>query len=129
MQVEVGTLKYGTQIVLFISRFLGPNLLFVAMLLTAVAYYQSSVTDAPTWRNVAAGSMALVGTLAGLGYRDFVGRMRKFEAQIKHDQDKRDVQHKANVAAIVALAMVTADHLKEEDKEKIQSIVKTLGGD
>jgi len=119
-------MRDGTPILLAIARTIGPNALFVAMLVMAAAYYQSTVTDAPTWRNVAAGSMALVGTLAGLGYRDFISRLRKFESRIELDQAKRDRQHKANVSAIVALAMAASDHLKADDKEKIQDIVKSL---
>jgi len=115
-----------TGIFFYLTSFVSQNLLFFAMIVAAASYYQTSVSDSPTWRNVAAGSMALVGTLAGIGYRDFVNRLKKFDTQMTEDRKKRDDQHKANVAAIVALAMATSEHLKPDDKDKVQEIVKKL---
>ena len=135
---SVDNMKHEVGFLLIAVRLIAPNLLFVGMILSALAYYQTTMTgESPTWKNVAAGSMAIVGTLAGLGYRDFVSRIRKFETkleadrlafekQLEDDSHKRDGQHKANVAAIVALAMATSTTLKEDDKDKVQEIIKKL---
>jgi len=132
-------MRWDQGVLLIGARIVAPNLLFVGMLITSVAYYEAAQSDAPTWRNVAAGSMALVGTLAGLGYRDFISRVRKFEhtleanrktfeIALEEDRKKRDDQHKANVAAIVALAMASAssEHMKDVDKDNIKEIVNRL---
>ncbi len=92
-----------------------PTLPANAMILLAITsfalYYTQVQAPSPTRQHVAAGSMALVGTLAGLGYRDFLGRMRHLqERQAKVEE------------AIVALALV----VQCGDPNKTQRIVTDL---
>lgn len=122
-----------------------PNLLFVGMAVTSAIYYDLKVTDvSPTWQNVAVGSMALVGTLAGLGYREFMKKMelmniriaesqkeiekerKEISDELKEDRKRRDQQHKANVAAIVALSMSVMDKMSVDQRDKVQEVVHKL---
>src|SRR6266705_3762922 len=103
-----------------ISKFVLPNALITFMLVSWFYYESAQEGGSPTWRAVAVGSMAIVGSLDGLGYRDFVNRMKHIETAIKKDQELRDQQHKSNVAAIIALA------LAGQDKEKIEEVIEQL---
>lgn len=119
--------KYvGPMLALFFNNIVAPNFLWAFMLVISVAYYQSTVEGgSPTWRTVAAGSMAIVGTLAGLGYKDFVGRMKRMEEDMKRDRELREKQHANNIRAIIALARAGQDRDKLD--EVIDQLLREIG--
>src|SRR4051812_32348087 len=94
-----------------------PNTVLTFALFFSVLYFQA---ESPTWRNVAAGAISLVGILAGLGYRDFLKKLKEYEAQMKDERDRRDKQHAANQAAIIALALAGGE------KERVEAVIAQL---